>query len=1160
MNAVLSEKNAVLKALKDFPANTIYFIGPKEFFLRGYEYYRNDRLTAYHWLHNHSVLRALVQGTRAYSVDFTAEDGKLSSSCDCPAWTATSHCKHVICALLTTINLLSPTLFKLPEHHNRAENHSLAFGLLGKQDGQKRGEGKRKKADLFELVIEDMGLYPFVCIRKNGEILHSPLGVPPELAFFITYNFYSASFLRENLLRYLNKFGNTSPLVFKTKAVEIPLEWDPTLEYQGKTELMVSGNYVEIRGLCLINAKACERAHRIWDFVADLGTKKLGMVKDTRGWNLYHYLEKLFLSEDDALEKEGTLPVSDIPVREPAEGSRTNMFFRVPLRRFQSTQIIISNGVMDTTLRTLVLKVDGKEVSPNATKPSYRLTIHPRTEGGKDVVLQAECWVEGSSGMTTAPTFDFFTFIENASQFSAALRAQKRKRVLLEAFFRLLSVRKKTEADRIIKESLSGGDFSRYRVRAYAKKILRHFWFLYLEPDARLCFHGGKWYTAANEKAKEALLYQIPFELFGPEIFKGMLRHDTMVMTAEIFYGGFALLYSRLKDKGVALFYKNKSVVTARWEFSFDARRTSGIDWFEVRPEIRSEGVRVDQGVWRAAQGRGGIVETEDLIQILDANSQEVLKFLSAISTKDTLPKDNKKEIVRVPRLQILDWIYLRQQGVKIKFSEEDEALIQGLTHFDQIGKTPLPKKLKAKLRPYQQEGYEWLAFLYRHRFGACLADDMGLGKTLQAICLLGGIKEGMIVPSSEKFHGPHLVVLPPSLLFNWEGEIARFYKHLKIYSYTGKERNTDFKDCDLVLTTYGLVRRDIEKLKKISFHVIIFDEAQAIKNIYADTTGAVRQLKGYFKMVMTGTPLENHLGEYYSLVDLCLPGLLGEYDYFKSQLNAEKSPLIDVLLRRTKPFVMRRTKERVLKELPPKTETDIYLNLTPRQKTLYQQTVEQVKSTINNAYKSKTHAQAQIIALTAILKLRQLCISPRLLTKEVSEHSPKIEFLVIQLKELLSAGHSALVFSQFTSFLDILEDAFKDGQIPFSRLDGSTATQKRKKLVEGFQMGASPSVFLLSLKAGGQGLNLTKASYVFHLDPWWNPAVENQASDRAHRIGQKNKVSITRILMHHTIEEKMMELKKKKLALYKAVMEEATKGGKSFSITKSDFDFLLGA
>ena len=235
-----------------------------------------------------------------------------------------------------------------------------------------------------------------------------------------------------------------------------------------------------------------------------------------------------------------------------------------------------------------------------------------------------------------------------------------------------------------------------------------------------------------------------------------------------------------------------------------------------------------------------------------------------------------------------------------------------------------------------------------------------------------------------------------------------------------------------------------------------------------------------------------------------------------------------------------------------------MYLDLTERQKSLYQHTIAQIRPAIDDAYRTKTQAQARIIALTAILKLRQICLSPKLLQPDTHDSSPKITFVIERLTELMEAGHSALVFSQFTSFLDLVETALVSHHIPHVRLDGSTPTAKRRTMVQRFQEGKDASVFLLSLKAGGQGLNLTKASYVFHLDPWWNPAVENQASDRTHRIGQTQKVSILRILMRHSVEEKMMALKKQKSALYEAVLEGTTHRGGSASITKEDFDFLL--
>ena len=585
-------------------------------------------------------------------------------------------------------------------------------------------------------------------------------------------------------------------------------------------------------------------------------------------------------------------------------------------------------------------------------------------------------------------------------------------------------------------------------------------------------------------------------------------------------------------------------------------REGTGIDWFEIRPEIRCDGVALDEADWRAALQQGGLIDSDRGWRVLDRHTLERLRAILDL-TGEARSDPDAARIVRVPRLQILDWLGLREQGVTVSLPAEDEAVLARLLGFTRIAARPLPKGLHATLRPYQRDGYAWLAFHYEHRFGACLADDMGLGKTLQAICLLAAIKEGRI-KTSTGVKGPHLVVVPTSLLFNWEQELARFAPGLKVHVYSGSARTLDAKDGEVVLTTYGLVRRDIDRLTRMAFHVIVFDEAQTVKNILADTTGAVRRLRGRFTLALTGTPLENHLGEYFSVIDLCMPGLLGDYDEFKTQLKRVEGRALDRVLRRTRPFILRRTKAEILHDLPPKIESEVFLDLTERQKALYQQTVAQVRSTIDEAYATKTSGQAQFIVLTAILKLRQICLSPRLLTNRADEPSPKLSFLVERLQILLEEGHSALVFSQFTSFLDLVQESCTHHALPHHRLDGSTAATTRQARVEAFQTGEQPGVFLLSLKAGGQGLNLTKATYVFHLDPWWNPAVENQASDRAHRIGQQRTVSIVRILMRHSIEDKMMALKQRKLDLYDAVLAGAVRGASQGVLTKADFEFLL--
>jgi len=399
---------------------------------------------------------------------------------------------------------------------------------------------------------------------------------------------------------------------------------------------------------------------------------------------------------------------------------------------------------------------------------------------------------------------------------------------------------------------------------------------------------------------------------------------------------------------------------------------------------------------------------------------------------------------------------------------------------------------------------------------------------------------------------------VPPSLLFNWEAEIARFFPSARLLLHTGSGRScTTFTGHDIVITSYGVVQRDIEELEQLRFDVIIFDETQVVKNRKAATSNAVRRLKGAFCLALTGTPVENHLGEYHAIMDLCLPGLLGSYEEFNRQIKRGGQEGIERLIRRTKPFILRRSKQMIATELPPKIETDIHLELSPKQRALYQRTVEEVRSQVSEAFASHSPGQARIIALTAILRLRQICLAPALAVHDASDASPKLDFLAEQLIELRDEGHSSLVFSQFTGYLDIIEKGLKQHGLNYLRLDGSTPVPQRKKLVQSFQGASEPTIFLISLKAGGKGLNLTRASYVFHMDPWWNPAVENQASDRAHRIGQTAQVTITRLVMRHTIEEKMMALKERKLQLYTAILDEGAAGGGA-GLSRDDFEFLL--
>jgi SNF2 family DNA or RNA helicase len=358
-----------------------------------------------------------------------------------------------------------------------------------------------------------------------------------------------------------------------------------------------------------------------------------------------------------------------------------------------------------------------------------------------------------------------------------------------------------------------------------------------------------------------------------------------------------------------------------------------------------------------------------------------------------------------------------------------------------------------------------------------------------------------------------------------------------------------------VVLTTYEIARRDIERLENLRFDIAVFDEAQNVKNIASARAQAMRRVRAEFTLCLTGTPVENHAGEYLAILDLAVPGLFGKPSEFRERLRRD-----DTLLHRGRPFVLRRTKNAILDELPPKVESDIALDLSPVQKEMYTRATAEVREEVLQAFADKSVQTAGIVALAALTRLRQICVSPAILDRAQTEPAPKFERLSETLTELLEEGHSALVFSQFVRGLDVLGEHLTAQGIGFVRMDGKTPTPKRKEIIARFQSGDGPGVFLVSLRTGGAGLNLTRASYVFHLDPWWNPAVENQASDRAHRIGQTGTVFVQRLLMRHTIEEKMMTLKARKAALFRSICEGAALDGSAGLLTKEDFRFLIDA
>ncbi len=462
--------------------------------------------------------------------------------------------------------------------------------------------------------------------------------------------------------------------------------------------------------------------------------------------------------------------------------------------------------------------------------------------------------------------------------------------------------------------------------------------------------------------------------------------------------------------------------------------------------------------------------------------------------------------------------------------------------HESQSFKPELPSTLRAELRDYQQEGYNWLSRLAHWGVGGCLADDMGLGKTVQALTVMLSLATD----------GPSLVVAPTSVSNNWQTEANRFTPTLNIKTLVGKNRAqtiAELGNFDILITTYTLLQQENDMLSAVKWQTVILDEAQAIKNAATKRSKAAMALNARFKLITTGTPVENHLGELWNLFHFINPGLLGTLSRFNERfaIPIERYHNRDARLKLKKlirPFILRRIKSQVLEELPPRTEITLDVEMSEEEKLFYEALRQNALEVLeNNREKKARHLQI----LTEIMKLRQACCNPRLITADTNIGSAKLKVFASVIDELLSGGHKALIFSQFIGHLSILREHLDSKDINYRYLDGSTSTPKRKQEVDRFQAGEG-DLFLISLKAGGLGLNLTAADYVIHMDPWWNPAVEDQASDRAHRIGQKRPVTIYRLVCKNTIEEKIVKLHQEKRDLAGSLLEGSDMSAKMTS------------
>ncbi|MFZ4928278.1 DEAD/DEAH box helicase [Chryseobacterium sp. Mn2064] len=577
---------------------------------------------------------------------------------------------------------------------------------------------------------------------------------------------------------------------------------------------------------------------------------------------------------------------------------------------------------------------------------------------------------------------------------------------------------------------------------------------------------------------------------------------------------------------------------------------TSGLDWFNAQLKVGfGQKEATLKQLHRTIRNKSKFVQLDD--GSLGILPEEWMEKIAAYFQAGEIDE----ELLKIPKINFTEISSLFEKEVLSK--EVQNEISTYFSKFSKIKKIPavaVPAGLKAELRDYQHEGLNWLSFLDGFNFGGCLADDMGLGKTIQIIAFILSQKE-------KRGHSTHLVVVPTSLLFNWQEEISRFAPSVKVLLHYGADRpktTTHMSDYDVVLTTYGMLLSDIRFLKTFTFGYIFLDESQTIKNPNSERYKAARLLHSRNRIVLTGTPVENSTFDLYSQLSFACPGLLGSKQYFKDIYaipidKFEYSKRALELQQKIKPFILRRTKKQVATELPEKTETVIYCEMNAEQRRIYDAYEKELREYIAANDDDELNKNS-IHILTGLTRLRQICNSPVLIKEGYSgEHSVKIDILTEQILGK-SKDHKILVFSQFVGMLDLIKAELEKHGIAFEYLTGQTKDRGEK--VANFQNNQDIRVFLISLKAGGVGLNLTQADYIYLVDPWWNPAIENQAIDRSYRIGQTKNVIAVRMICSNTVEEKILTLQKKKRQLAQNLLK--SDGTKFQGLSKQDLMDLL--
>jgi len=711
----------------------------------------------------------------------------------------------------------------------------------------------------------------------------------------------------------------------------------------------------------------------------------------------------------------------------------------------------------------------------------------------------------------------------------------------------LNSFRTKTDAYQLVKVLIESfkDNSNEYKKFLYSssRKDFYNLWISYLLENDELPFvdtsHKAL-YTLRTDLFKT--IFTGFFECFGENAVRYSFYNEVekklvFELPKTQLLTGISSFYHRLSPFKIPIFYNNAQIKTWTSNIKFE-RDQSKLDWFEMNLVVNQE----DWNLIQKADVNDNVLLTDTGLILLDKKERDILKFIKKYThfekiDENTLQEDQlKKFALTLKRARIFELFELRKMGIDGALTKEEIELCTKLENLEDMPHHDLPEEFQGVARHYQETGFQWLNFLYENKFGACLADDMGLGKTLQTIMFLKGIihRSGSI-----------LIVCPVSILMNWQNEINKF-SDMEVGVYYGDTRELDISK-KIILTSYGVMKKEAQSVfAPMIFDVVIFDEVQHLKNIRSQGANAARAINANFRICLTGTPVENDLSEFYNIMDLALPGIWGEINFVKTT-STQKSRL---LARKTaRPFILRRTKAQVLTELPPKTENQVFLDFSEKEKEQYLLTLGNINKKMDQVQEGRKYGEI----LKSLLQLRQLC----LWQKHGHFHSTKIEFLLDTLEQIIEEGHKAIIFSQFTTYLDIIQDKFKERSWKYCRIDGSQSFKRRAEEVVEFQEG-STQLFLISLKAGGVGLNLTAASYIFLMDPWWNPAVENQAIDRAHRIGQENKLTVYRPIIKGSVEEKVMILQQTKRELFSDLMADNDIDFYNGKLTMQDFKGLL--